>query len=228
MRRLLRITTRVFGLIVALTTLFGMGSAAVAAVTKRRIETTKDPASNEPTAASVFAGERFESRAPALRGGRVITWFAGHDVDLRGATIDPSGATLDLRTMYGGTQVAIPEGWRVESHVRSLFGGTQVDIHDADLPADAPLLELRGFSLFGGVRVTTSPDASWSGQDHDGEALPPAESVASTPIVDLPTTDIDDSAAAVDSETAVGPGAPAASETAVGPGAPAADAPLPA
>ena len=224
MKRMLRVATRVIALFVALATLFGMGSAAVAAVTKRRVETTKDPTSNEPTAASVFAGERFESRAPALRGGRVITWFAGHDVDLRGATIDPSGATLDLRTMYGGTQVAIPEGWRVESHVRSLFGGTQVDVHDADLPADAPLLQLRGFSLFGGVRVTTSPDASWSGPDHDGEALPPAESLASTPVVDISTALGDGSIAAVD------PAAPAADAEAPAAEAeaPAADAPQPA
>ena len=174
MNRLLRALTRVFALVVVATTLFGMGSAAVAAVAKRRIETTRDPASNEPTAASVFAGDRFESHAPALRHGRVVTWFGGHDVDLRGATIDPSGATLDVRTMYGGTQVAIPDGWRVESHVRSIVGGTQVDVDNALLPADAPLLELRGFSLFGGVRVTTSPSAAWSGQDLDGEALPPA------------------------------------------------------
>lgn len=201
MKRLLRGVTRVFALVVAVTTLFGMGSAAVAAVTKRRIETTKDPASNEPTATSVFAGERFESHAPALRGGRVITWFAGHDVDLRGATLDPSGATLNLRTMYGGTQVAIPEGWRVESHVRSILGGTQVDIDDANLPADAPLLQLRGFSLFGGVRVTTSPVASWSGEDHDGEALPPAATETTTPAVEPGTASLDGSGPAAD-ETA--------------------------
>jgi hypothetical protein len=198
MNRLLRGVTRVFALVVAVTTLFGMGSAAVAAVTKRRIATTKDPASNEPTATSVFAGERFESRAPALRRGRVITWFAGHDVDLRGATLDPSGATLDLRTMYGGTQVAIPDGWRVESHVRSIFGGTQVDVHDADLPADAPVLQLRGFSLFGSVRVTSSPDTSWSGEDHDGEALPPATSVTTTPAVEPGTAALDGSGPAAD------------------------------
>jgi hypothetical protein len=198
MNRLLRGVTRVFALVVAVTTLFGIGSAVVAAVTKRRIETTTDPASNEPTATSVFAGERFESRAPALRGGRVITWFAGHDVDLRGATLDPLGATLDLRTMYGGTQVAIPEGWRVESHVRSIFGGTQVDIHVADLPADAPVLQLRGFSLFGGVRVTTSPVASWSGEDHDGEALPPAASETTTPDVEPGTAALDGSGPAAD------------------------------
>ncbi len=184
MDRLLRRVIRGFSFFFIASTLFGMGSVAVAAVTRRRITTTDDATSNDPTAASVFAGERFESHAPALRSGRVITWFGGHDVDLRGAVLDPAGATLDLRTMYGGTQVFVPEGWRVESHVRSIFGGTQVDVAEARIPADAPLLELRGFSIFGGVRVTTNPDASWSGQDYDGEALPPAGREITTPAAD--------------------------------------------
>ena len=185
MGRLLRGVMRVFALFVVASTLFGTVSAVVAAFAKRRLETTEDPASNEPTAASVFAGERFVSLAPALRRGRVITWFAGHDVDLRGATLDPLGATLDLRTMYGGTQIAVPDGWRVRSRVISIFGGTDVGVHDADLPADAPVLELRGFTLFGGARVTTSPDASWSGADQEGEALQPA--VEEPPLaVDVP------------------------------------------
>ena len=181
MGRLVRGVVRVFGLFVVASMLFGMGSAVVASFAKRRVETTEDPASNEPTAASIFAGEQFVSSAPALRAARVITWFGGHDVDLRGATLDPSGAALDLRTMYGGTQIVIPEGWRVRSSVLSIFGGTQVDIEDDRLPADAPLLELRGITLFGGVRVATSPDGSWSGADHEGEALPPAATAAEVP-----------------------------------------------
>jgi hypothetical protein len=184
MGRLFRGLVRVFVLFVVASTLFGMGSAVVAAFARRRIETTEDPASNEPTAASVFGGERFVSSAPALHGGRVITWFAGHDVDLRGATLDHAGATLDVRTMYGATQIAVPEGWRVQSRVTSIFGGMEVDVQEADLPAGAPLLELIGFTLFGGARVTTSPDPSWSGADHDGEALPPAAEVAA-PAVDV-------------------------------------------
>ena len=184
MSRLFRGVVRVFALFFVASTLLGIGSAVVAAFAKRRIVTTQDPASNEPTVASVFAGERFVSLAPALRRGRVITWFAGHDVDLRGATLDPSGATLDLRTMYGGTQIAVPEGWRVRSRVVSIFGGTEVGVDDADLPTDAPLLELRGFTLFGGARVTTSPDASWSGADQEGEALPPAVDRVALPAVE--------------------------------------------
>jgi|BarGraNGADG00212_2_1021979.scaffolds.fasta_scaffold21408_2 Cell wall-active antibiotics response 4TMS YvqF len=190
MGRLFRGVIRVFVLFVVASVLFGIGSAMVAALTKRRVQTTEDPASNEPTAASVFAGERFVSRAPALHGGRVITWFGGHDVDLRDATLDPSGATLDLKTVYGGTQVAVPEGWRVRSHVTSIFGGTEVGVPEADLPADAPLLELRGFTLFGGVRVTTNPVAPWSVVDDDGDALPPMVEV-SEPAVDVAEPAVD-------------------------------------
>lgn len=190
MSRLFRGVIRVFALFFVASTLLGIGSAVVAAFAKRRIITTQDPASNEPIVASVFAGERFVSSAPALRRGRVITWFAGHDVDLRGATLDPLGATLHLRTMYGGTQIAVPEGWRVRSRVVSIFGGTEAGVDDADLPTDAPLLELRGFTLFGDARVTTSPDASWSGADQEGEALPPAaDRVAPSAERDAPLAD---------------------------------------
>jgi hypothetical protein len=174
MGRLLRGVIRAFALFVTASTLLGTASAVAATFAKRRLDAPEDPASNQPALAAIFAGERFASAAPALRGGRVITWFAGHDVDLRGATLDPAGATVDVRTMYGGLQIAVPQGWRVRSHVRSIFGGTAIAVAEADLPADAPLLELRGFTIFGGTRVTTSPDASWSGADTEGEALPPA------------------------------------------------------
>ena len=174
MGRLVGGIIRAFALFVVAATLLGSGSAVAAAVAKRRMEAPEDPASNEPTVAAIFAGERFASVAPALRGGRVITWFAGHDVDLRGARLNPSGATLEVRTMYGGLQIAVPEGWRVRAHVLSIFGGTAIDLPGANLPADAPLLELRGFTIFGGARVTTSPGTSWSGADSEGEALPPA------------------------------------------------------
>jgi hypothetical protein len=130
-------------------------------------------------------------------------------VDLRGATLDPSGASLDLRTMYGGTQVVVPEGWRVRSSVLSIFGGTQVDIEDDRLPEDAPLLELRGFTLFGGVRVTTSPDASWSGADHEGEALPPAATAATAAEALINATNMLTDTATEAAEAATGDAIPA-------------------
>ncbi len=174
MGRLVRGVIRALAVFVIGILAFATGSAVFAAVARGRIATTDDVASNEPTIAAIFGSERFASRAPALRGGRVVTWFAGHDVDLRGAALDPGGAILELSVLFGGTQIAVPVGWRVRSRVRSVFGGTQVDLDQADLDDAAPLLELRGLALFSGARVTSNPDVSWSGDDHEGEALPPA------------------------------------------------------
>ena len=52
MGRLVRGVVRIFGLFFVASMLFGIGSAVVAAFVKRRVETTEDPASNEPIAAS--------------------------------------------------------------------------------------------------------------------------------------------------------------------------------
>jgi hypothetical protein len=177
MARLVPGVIRALAVFVIGTLVFATGAAVFAARARDRVETTDDPASNEPTIAAIFEGRRFVSRAPALRRGRVVTWFAGHDVDLRGAALDPGGAILELSAMFGGTQIVVPAGWRLRSRVRSVFGGTQVELDEVGLDDGAPVLEVRGFVLFGGARVTSSPDVSWSGDDHEGEALPPAAGV---------------------------------------------------
>jgi hypothetical protein len=179
MGRLVRGVIRAFAVFIVGTLVFATGAAAYAARARRRIVTTDDPASNAPTIAAIFGAGQFASRSPALRSAHVITWFAGQEVDLRGAELDPGGAILELSAMFGGTRIAVPADWRVRTRVRSVFGGTQVELDDADRGDGAPLLEVRGFALFGGAQVTTSPVVSWSGADHEGEALPPAAGAVS-------------------------------------------------
>lgn len=53
-------------------------------------------------------------------------------------------------------------------------------------PPTRHFFELRGFSLFGGVRVTTSPNAPWSGPDQAGETVAPLVE-ASQPVLDVPS-----------------------------------------
>jgi hypothetical protein len=178
MGRLVRGMIRALAVFIIGTLVFATGAAVFAARARGRIVTTDEPASNEPTIAAIFGAGRFASRAPALRSAHVVTWFAGHDVDLRGAALDPGGATIELSAMFGGTQIAVPAGWQVRSRVRSIFGDTQVELDEMDPDAGAPVLEVHGLVLFGGARVTSSPVVSWSGADHEGEALPPAAGAA--------------------------------------------------
>ena len=52
-------------------------------------------------------GTSFASTAPSFRGGRVLSWYAGTDVDLRDAKLDPAGAHLEIRTVFAGTRVVV-------------------------------------------------------------------------------------------------------------------------
>jgi len=115
-----------------------------------------DEDSDEFQLAAILGGRRFESHAGHLRSGTVVAKLGGIDLDLRRATLDPAGATLDLRTTMGGVQVTVPEGWAVDvdSTVRS--GGVDAKVTPReDLPLDAPALHIQASARMGGISVTT-------------------------------------------------------------------------
>lgn len=84
--------------------------------------------------------------------------FGGTDVDLRGATLKEHITTIQAIGICGGADVWIPEGFRVRVSGVGLFGGHDIKVEDgaidpADLPANAPEIVVKCFSLFGGVDV---------------------------------------------------------------------------
>jgi hypothetical protein len=115
-----------------------------------------DAESDEVALVAIFDGIDLESRASAFRGGSMLAWFAGIEVDLGAAKLSPDGAHLDLHALNGGIALKVPEGWRVRSSVRAFTG--VVDARAPELEAaDTPMLTLDGFALFGGVAVTAKP-----------------------------------------------------------------------
>lgn len=134
------------------------GLAGAAALMKRALPSRGDETSDEVALVAIFDGARLESRAQAFRGGSLLAWFGGIEVDLREATLAPD-ARLTTTAIFGGVSVRVPEGWRVESNVRTLAGG--VDVRDADgAGPDAPTLRLDGLAAFGGVSVAARPRAA--------------------------------------------------------------------
>jgi hypothetical protein len=74
-------------------------------------------------------------------------------VDLRQARLDPEGATLAVTAAFGGVDVIVPRGWRVESKGTPIFGGFD---NNADAPpegTDAPTLTVDMSVLFGGAEI---------------------------------------------------------------------------
>jgi hypothetical protein len=137
------------------------GIATAAAFVKRAVPSRGDEESDEVALVAVFDGVQLASRARAFRGGSMLAWFGGIEVDLRAAELAQE-ARLSTHALFGGIEITTPPGWRVESQVKTFAGGVDAQSPAQDDP-DAPVLVLDGMALFGGIQVTaaaTTADAS--------------------------------------------------------------------
>jgi len=117
--------------------------------------TRGDASSDGFRVATIMNGGEFSSHATNLRSGAAITIMGGVRIDLRGATLDPSGASLELNTFMGGLEVLVPEDWAVEVDDDVLGGDLKVTVASPDdLPEDAPRLHIHAVMRLGGAEIT--------------------------------------------------------------------------
>jgi hypothetical protein len=178
MRVIGRLIALSIGLLVA-----AAGAGAVAArAAKERIVRHDDPAADEVAVVAIFEPLAFTSTATGFRGGTLDCWYGGGIFDLREATLDPAGATLRVRAVFGGGQIVVPDGWVVETRVSGLGG-----IGDArpaiDRAIDAPRLLIEGGVLFGGFGVSSSvPEDADRWMRRPGSAPTGAEAPSAEPV----------------------------------------------
>ncbi len=128
--------------------------AVAARAAKRRTVSIEDPGADEVRISAILGPMYFHSTAASFRGGTVDCWYGGGAVDLRDAVLDPAGSRLQVRAVFGGGQIVVPESWRITSNVRGI-GGLRDGRPDIERPADAPHLTIEGIALFGGFAVTS-------------------------------------------------------------------------
>jgi len=128
-----------------------VGMATAAVFVKRAVPSRGDENSDELALVAVFDGIDLKSRAEAFKGGSMLAWFGGIQLDLREAELAP-GALLSVRTLFGGIDITTPPGWRIESSVKAFAGGVDARRQTKDDPGE-PVLRLEGVALFGGVAV---------------------------------------------------------------------------
>jgi hypothetical protein len=138
--------------------------AVVYAKMMGRSSTVPEPDADEIDLVATFGPMDFKSTADAFRGGSVTTWFGGGTLDLRGATLDPAGATIHANALFGGGNLIVPDDWRVETRLVGI-GGAGDGRPDGNPAAGGPTLVLEGTAIFGGWGVTSEPP---------GEELVPA------------------------------------------------------
>lgn len=148
-----------------------------AAATKRRLAEQGvdrfDETADEIDVAAIFESIELKSRAEAFRGGDLLLWYGGGTLDLRGATLDPDGAELRVRSIFGGMELVVPAGWPVEVNSRAVFGGVADDSEGPKGVAGARLV-VDALSVFGGIHVASHP----SGVPEVGPALDAPEPAA--------------------------------------------------
>ena len=132
---------------------------------KQRIKVIDAPDADEVRLAAIFQPMHFRSTATRFRGGTVDCWYGGGVIDLRDAVLDPGGARLDVRAVFGGAQIVVPAAWRVSSKVVGI-GGLGDERPRVEYEAEAPQLTIDGLAMFGGFGVTTElPESATRGLD---------------------------------------------------------------
>lgn len=156
--RLVRFLVRLLIAFTVAVTAASLVSTALALAKRDQFPDDAEPEDDELDLATILRSRQFRSEAKAFRGGRIICWQGGADIDLRGATLDPAGAHLEVWTVFGGMQVRVPEDWRVRMHGIAFFGGPGSMAPQPEEGDTGPVLTVTYRTIFGGFGVTAEPE----------------------------------------------------------------------
>lgn len=100
---------------------------------------------------AVLGGGEYRIRAQDFRGGEVVAFMGGFDIDLREAEIEGSQATINVSALMGGGVLRVPETWAVSMRVAAFMGGHSLKAREGKQPTKT--LIVKGMAIMGGVEV---------------------------------------------------------------------------
>jgi hypothetical protein len=100
----------------------------------------------------IFGGAERKGKWRIRRQTEAYAIFGGVDLDLREAVFESQVVEIRGFWCFGGMEIKVPAGVEVRDQTSGIFGGTEVkDLGEPQ--AGAPVIVLKGVSLFGGVSV---------------------------------------------------------------------------
>jgi hypothetical protein len=102
---------------------------------------------------SVFGDVTRTGPWPAGRRLSPVAVFGDIDLDLRQATLPADGLAVTAIAPFGDIDVLVPEGVEVDVGGFTLFGSKRTSVREVDAGSQAPTVRVRGFSLFGSLKV---------------------------------------------------------------------------
>ncbi|HYK04639.1 MAG TPA: DUF5668 domain-containing protein [Thermoanaerobaculia bacterium] len=116
------------------------------------------PAGTMFSAAAVMAGNVLHVGSQEFAGADLVAVMGGCDVDLSSAKAPRGEIEIYALAFWGGIEIRVPRGWRVESHVAQILGGFEDKTVGA--AENATTLIVRGSAIMGGIEVKHSAEAS--------------------------------------------------------------------
>lgn len=102
---------------------------------------------------SIFSTAKKNILSKSFKGGEVVNFFGGTDLDFSHADISGQ-VIIDVMQLFGGTKLIVPPHWQVVADIAQIFGGVNDKrIPHADVAASGKVLVLKGISIFGGVDI---------------------------------------------------------------------------
>jgi hypothetical protein len=98
----------------------------------------------------------------------VVNILGGADLDLREATLASPEVRITVISLFGGSDIIVPEGVHAELSSFALFGADDLRLEGPEPPPGAPVVHVRTVSIFGGTDVKTR-----RGRRRRGLPLPP-------------------------------------------------------
>ncbi|MEQ8712651.1 MAG: DUF5668 domain-containing protein [Cyclobacteriaceae bacterium] len=102
---------------------------------------------------TLFGANEKSVTSKKFEGGKSTTMFGGTKIDLRNAELAGNDAVVDVFTMFGGTEIMVPNDWVVQSNVTPILGGFEDKRGSAVSTVGSKKLIVKGLVMFGGVEV---------------------------------------------------------------------------
>ena len=106
---------------------------------------------------AVFGAFERKVTTQDFQGGQVTAIFGGIELDLRDADMQGTEATLEINTIFGGSEIRVPDTWMVSYQGAPVFGGVEdkTSLRRSENPVDPrrKMLIIVGAVVFGGMEI---------------------------------------------------------------------------
>jgi predicted membrane protein len=100
---------------------------------------------------AIWGGGEYRIRTKDFRGGNLVAFMGGFDIDLRDADIDGTEAVINVNAFMGGGVIRVPETWAVSMRLAAFMGGHSLKAREGSQVTKN--LVIKGMAIMGGVEV---------------------------------------------------------------------------